>query len=260
MQEEKQNGYYQNILLFVLSLSVVYFATFANIDKKASEKIDYSFNQAINVFATAKALNAVISLVQGTEVGPPGVTITVGEILDPINDLVERFSWVMLASLASLGIQKILLNIVTCKGFDVLLILSLIVSNIIFLYRYEKYKNIRKYVFKFTILLLFVRFSMPLMAVVNDFVYNNFVQGQYSVTKAEKEIDVTTEKIGNFDDSKSSFFSIGYYKKKMIEFEKLASDASDNIVNLIIIFIFQTMFFPLVFIFLLYKIFGMIFR
>ena len=64
MQGEKQNGYYQNILLFVLSLSVVYFATFVNIDKKASEKIDYSFNQAINVFATAKALNAVISLVQ----------------------------------------------------------------------------------------------------------------------------------------------------------------------------------------------------
>ena len=38
-----------------------------------------------------------------------GVTLSIGELLDPFNDMVERFSWVMLLTSVSLGIQKILL-------------------------------------------------------------------------------------------------------------------------------------------------------
>src|SRR5660397_82253 len=107
-------NHWSKILVFIMSLFIVYWATFATINENANIRLDSSFKQALAVFATAKGLNAVISLVQGTEVGPPGVTISIGEILDPINDLVERFSWIMLASLTSLGIQKIMMNIVTC--------------------------------------------------------------------------------------------------------------------------------------------------
>ena len=32
------------------------------------------------------------------------------KVLDPINDLAERFSWVMLVNTASLGIQRILME------------------------------------------------------------------------------------------------------------------------------------------------------
>jgi hypothetical protein len=67
------------------------------------------------VFAVARTLNGVISAAQGTEValepGGVGVVLSVGEILDPINDLIERFSAVMLIAASSLGLQALLLNI-----------------------------------------------------------------------------------------------------------------------------------------------------
>lgn len=52
--------------------------------------------RAAYTFALVRGLNGVIALIQGTEVvvspAGMGLTLTVGEILDPINDLAERFS------------------------------------------------------------------------------------------------------------------------------------------------------------------------
>jgi len=245
--------YYLNVGILVLSILVVYFATFAKLDSEANSRIDASFQQALGVFATAKALNGVISLVQGTEIGPPGVTISIGEILDPINDLVERFSWIMLASLTSLGIQKIFMNIVVYDGFTILLVCSLLILNILYLFRLEKYTKSKNIFFKFIILLIFLRFSIPFMAMSNEFVYVNFIQQEYSIEKSQKVIEEARDDIGKFDDKKASYFSTDYYKQKMVEFKKQASTAGDHIVDLIIIFIFQTMLFPIFFLFILYK-------
>jgi len=242
-------------LVFLLSVLVVYFATFAKLDSEANHTIDSSFKQALGVFATVKALNGVISLVQGTEVGPPGVTISIGEILDPINDLVERFSWIMLASLTSLGIQKILMNIVVFNGFEILLIISLIISNILLFFKPKKYLKGKMIFFKFTILLIFLRFSMPFMAMSNEYVYINFVKPNYNIEKSEKIITNAKNDISTFDGKKASYFSTDYYKNKISEFRLTASEASNHIVDLVIVFIFQTMLFPIVFLLFLYKLF-----
>lgn len=65
-------------------------------------------------FATARTLNAVISVVQGTQVelqpGGVGMTFTPGQVLDPINDLVEQFSLLMLAASVSFGVQLALIK------------------------------------------------------------------------------------------------------------------------------------------------------
>ena len=70
------------------------------------------------------------SVIQDTEIAfspaGVGVTLAVGEILDPINDLIERFSFVMLVSTASLGIQKILLEVGIWFGFRLLLTFSML--------------------------------------------------------------------------------------------------------------------------------------
>lgn len=245
--------YWINGIVFILSIFVIYSATFAKVDSTAKSRIESSFNQALGVFATAKALNGVISLVQGTEIGPPGVTISIGEILDPINDLVERFSWIMLASLSSLGIQKIFMNIVGYDSFTLVLVFSILVSNILYLIRLKKYKKSRNLFLKFTILLVFLRFSIPLMALSSEFVYVNFVQQDYSIEKSQKVIKEAQHDISKFDDKNASYFSTKYYKNKMIEFEKIATDAGNHIVDLIIVFIFQTMLFPLIFLFILYR-------
>ena len=240
-------------VVLLCSLFVVYLTTFAKLDANANSRIDSSFKQALGVFATTKALNGIISLVQGTEVGPPGVTISIGEILDPINDLVERFSWIMLASLTSLGIQKILMNIVVFNAFEILLIFSLIVSNILLIFKSKEYTKSKNIFFKFTILLIFLRFSIPFMAMSNEYVYINFIQNDYNIEQSQKVLISAKNDISKFDDKKASYFSTDYYKNKMQEFEAVASDAADHIVDLIIVFVFQTMLFPIIFLFFLYK-------
>jgi len=245
--------YYSRFLVLMVSILIIYFASFANINENTSARLDSSFKQALGVFATAKALNGVISLVQGTEVGPPGVTISIGEILDPINDLVERFSWIMLASLTSLGIQKILMNLVSFNGFDILLVCSLIVANILYFLKLEEYKKEKRLFYKLTILFIFLRFSISLMSVANEYVYINFIQQDYNIEISQNMVKNAKIGISKFDEKDSSFFSTDYYKEKMLEFKKLSSEAGDHIVDLIIIFIFQTMLFPLFFLFMLYK-------
>ncbi len=73
--------------------------------------------RALITAALARGLNGVISVAQGTEIAVQpigvGVTITAGQILDPLNDLVERFSWLALVASASLGTQLLLTEIAT---------------------------------------------------------------------------------------------------------------------------------------------------
>jgi len=77
----------------------------------------------------ARGFNAVVSVFQESEVqlepAGVGVSLALGQALDPINDLVERFSWVMLASLTSLGIQKFLIEITPFLSIQILLLLAL---------------------------------------------------------------------------------------------------------------------------------------
>ena len=85
------------------------------LDRQASTRADALLTRALTTYAVARSLNGVISVAQGTEIAVQpvgvGVTITAGEILDPLNDLIERFSWLVLVACASLGVQLVLTDI-----------------------------------------------------------------------------------------------------------------------------------------------------
>ena len=106
------NTQWNKILIVLLSSIIIFIAFSYTLDVKGKELVDESFTQSVLVFGSAKALNAVISLAQGTELDLPFLTVAIGEVLDPINDLIEQFSLVMLASMVSLGVQKIMMNFV----------------------------------------------------------------------------------------------------------------------------------------------------
>ncbi|MEJ2087578.1 MAG: hypothetical protein P8Y69_03700 [Gammaproteobacteria bacterium] len=87
------------------------------LEQTADSRLSATLQRALVTAAVARGLNAVISVAQGTELAVQpigvGITITAGEILDPLNDLVERFSWLALVASASLGTQLLLTQIVT---------------------------------------------------------------------------------------------------------------------------------------------------
>jgi hypothetical protein len=245
--------YWNRLLIVAVSLLALLLAFSGSLDQKGRGIVDDSFKQALVVFGTARALNAVISVVQGTEVGPPGVTIAIGEVLDPVNDLVERFSWVMLASITSLGIQTIFMNIVTDGFFNYLLLLIVTGYNLWLFFRFTGDEKPRNLFFRFTVVMIFLRFSIPLMSIAGDLTYTHFVERQYNIVELDKGITTISDDIGEFKSSSLSLFDSDYYTEQIERFKHQANLAGDQIIGLIIAFIFQTVVFPLLFLFLLYK-------
>ena len=83
-------------------------------DRLAADANQQNLERSLLAYTAARGLNAIISVAQGTEVAVQpigvGVTITIGEALDPLNDLIERFSWVVLLATISLGAQALLID------------------------------------------------------------------------------------------------------------------------------------------------------
>jgi len=86
--------------------------------------LEENLARAAALFATARALNAAISVAQSAEVsagvGVQG-TVSPGQALDPVNDLVERFSSVMLTATVALSGTLLLVQAGDLWGLSVLL-------------------------------------------------------------------------------------------------------------------------------------------
>lgn len=252
------------ISILILSIFIIFASSSVVVNESAKDVIDKSFNQALIVFGSAKALNAVISLAQGTEINLPFVVVAVGEVLDPINDLVEQFSLIMLASLVSLGIQKILLNFVSNDFFNLTFIISILVFNIFLFLKFKNIESIKNMALKLTLILLFLRFSIPFIAYLNEYSYDYFIKPQYNIEQLNETILNTKDEISKInlesvEEKESGFFEkfrqkfdMTFYEKKVDEYKDAVDSSSDNIVDLIIVFIFQTILLPLFYLFVFY--------
>jgi len=93
------------LLVGLLVLFGLLAATLGNFPALAAGQLDEAAERALQAFAVARGINAVISVIQDVEIGFTfglAATLSPGEILDPVNDLVERFSLAMLVASALL--------------------------------------------------------------------------------------------------------------------------------------------------------------
>jgi len=170
---EKRKKFILSVLLIFLFLilrvapsEVPYF------DRKGDEYFKIATEEAVAIYAVARITNAVVSVAKETEmeISPFGVGITVhvGQLLDPLDDATERLSAVLTMSIAILGIMKIskeILQVYTFKLISYLLIL-LIPGLWIKLLR-----NFSRTLLNIVIILLAVRFALPVCGIINDFLY-----------------------------------------------------------------------------------------
>ncbi len=129
----------------------------------------------LTVYALARGLNALISVVQGTELAIEpmgvGVTLTPGQILDPLNDLIEQVSLILLIASASIGIQKILLSAGDVEIFRGLLILLIIITLAVMLIRGSNL-SLQKNLLRGVIILSVLRLAVPVTALAANQMQN----------------------------------------------------------------------------------------
>ncbi|MBN4080118.1 hypothetical protein JYT31_00485 [Beggiatoa alba] len=263
------------LLLSVLFLLVITIAYTHTLDTSGKQQIDKAFNRALITFGISKALNGVISVIQGTEVAIQpvgiGINLTPGQILDPVNDLIERFSWVMLASTTSLGIQKIFLDMSNWPVFNYFFISIIFLTLILLFIPENKSTAFRTFFIRFALILIVLRFIVPIASLTNELIYQIFLQKNYSTSSLV--LKSTTQKIDTLnlngqsiqpDIKKKSVWESArafyYSTSEMLDinhriqkYKQAAAETTRHTINLIVVFIFQTIIVPLLFFLILFS-------
>jgi hypothetical protein len=270
------------VLLLVAALSMT-----SIVDQRAEAEYEKLFQRALITFALARTINGVISVVQGTEIALQpagvGVTLTPGEILDPVNDLIERFSWIMMGATVSLGIQNVMLDI-SAWWLIQSLIMVLCAWVILRLWYPGKASEgagwqISGMLLKRALLvLLFVRFAVPVMLIANDFLYQQFLESRYEasaqiITEAGdelKQLSVEAEAEGteagesgildSISQAWSNTFDSLDMSGKLDRMQARASEVVEHLVQLSVVFILQTGLLPIAFLWIFLQIFKRLFR
>ena len=168
---KESNFLLKRLLLIFFILIMVLLSWTGTIDKASEKFVDSSLKQAAIVYGTARAINATVSVLQTVSI--PGLGLGVGQALDPLNSIVERFSTIMEISIGSLVIQKILIEITTNYLFNILLTfsaLSVVISIII-----NKYYFIKPFA-KIFLTLAFLRFMIVVSLAANGIISNEFIK------------------------------------------------------------------------------------
>lgn len=179
----------------LLVLFVVVCSWYRPITQLAAESVDAGLQRSLISFASARALNGVISVLQGTEVAVHpmgfGVSLSIGEILDPINDLVESLSSVMLMASVAFGIQKLLLTIGSNWTVSALVTAVALLWCLLFVRR-----SAPPWLGSLMLALLFVRFVMPATMIGSAYVFEQFAADEYQQSQAA--LDSTSTKLKAF--------------------------------------------------------------
>jgi hypothetical protein len=262
----------QKAILSVILILLAFLTPGTRLNEKALQIHEASFERAISAFAIAKGLNAVISLIQGTELNASpagvGVTVAVGEILDPMNDLIERFSWIMLVASVSLGIQKLLLSLGGLLYLQITLFALIVMILGILWYKPLQNTITLSMTLRLAVILLILRFGAFFFIYAESMIYTTLLEQEYNTatqtltrTQAELENIATQndEKIMK-DESWLDSLNNSYGKvKELIDIKMqlqslqiLFDNAQKEVISLIAIFVVLTILLPLLFIWILF--------
>ncbi len=241
------------------------------IDTHAESYYDKSIKRSLYAYAIARGFNAIISFMQEVKFNVV-LTIPFGQVLDPVNDLIERFSLVILISTISLGIQKILMEIGAWLGFKVILAISLFVLSIALWLPDPHKPRYMSLGYKMVIIAIFIRFCIPVLGMATNKTYDLFLEEKTEhATAALEEYKAEMETVqlsamelsegrelnngsqavpsGMWDKVKGMYKSASSHddiKAKLEEIKKTVAEAIEFFVNLIIVFILETVVIPLV--------------
>jgi hypothetical protein len=276
-------------LLAGLLLLVVSISSLTSVDRYAEGEYEALFQRAFITFALARTLNGVISAVQGTELALQpagvGVTLTPGEVLDPVNDLVERFSWIMLGATISLGIQQVMLEVGQWWGVRVLVALL----GLAWLWLRlrppasgadGRNQGVERTLLRVLVVVLFIRFAVPVAIIANEALYHLFLEAKYLESTqvietagadleppdgvdAATAADPSAEEPGLLESLGRGFGSTREalnFRQRLESIRERAADLIEHLIQLSVVFVLQTGILPIVFLWIFLQLFKQLFR
>ena len=250
----------------------------------ADEVTDRYFEDTITkagvTYGACAVINSTVSMVKESELElqPAGVglSLSVGQVLDPVDDLVERLSDLLITAIMSLGLLKVLHEIFifispVIVSYILFILLILNITGTDFLHKF------RSVLLKVMLIIIAVRFFLPVSALANKYLFDSFFE--YKIEEIEGKLkiyDTGVQRSQNFTipESQGIFDTISsgsaIIKNKAVQmsdtfmlFMRNIKDITKNLLNLTILyfsrFMFQVVILPLAAYFLLIKMINALF-
>lgn len=270
------------LLLSLVIVCTLWLTHSRSLDEWGLQATEAGFSRALLTFGISRALNGVISVVQGTEVAVEpvgiGMTFTPGQILDPVNDLVERFSTLVLVAGTAFGVQRVALEALSGTVFNLIVSASLVLVMLLIWYPKKQgggfessLQQSRNLIVKSAILLVILRFSVPVLAIGGELFYSTFLEQQFteSTAKLQQTSDDLSELKADVDASQTQAESGSFLQglkqlgesvsksldveQHLEDFNRAAESVSEHALRLMVVFVFQTLVLPIASIWLTLK-------
>jgi hypothetical protein len=250
------------------------------LDSTADSYFQNSITKAGISYGVCRVINATVSVIKESslELEPAGIglSLAIGQIVDPINDMVERLSNVLVMSITSLGVQELAYEISITLVPPILAVFLFILSILVW-FKSERVLKLQRVLMGALIAASIARFCLPLSSMANEFLQRTFfddkiIEANDKLTSSTADLDTLKEVqlpkydgvIGTIENSAS------YLKEKSMNFKRAIKITIDNkgiiIENLLKltflyfgIFMIQVVILPLLIFWLLVKIVNALF-
>ena len=268
-------GALMSIALFLLSGFEVPF-----LDNHAGSYFEKSIARGALAYGSCRAVNASVSVIKESNVHlePAGVglSLAIGQVLDPVDDMAERLSDVLVTALVSLGLQKL--------SYEILIVLAPIVLGVtlaffsmLLIFKQERALRLRRVAAQFMVLIVVARFCVPLASLANGWLSASYFEPRIEEARAgialasselEKLKDLSLPEVDGIKGTIEN--STSFLKEKAGDFKAALTstmDQSGELVSHLLsltflyvgVFAVQVVLLPLLTIWLLMKLMGALF-
>lgn len=251
------------------------------IEKKSDQYFIDAIKKAGLAYATCRLVNASVSVLKDSrlELEPAGVgvSLALGQVLDPIDDMTERLSDLLVIAITALGVQKLVYEITQGPVLIFLSVLMILLSVCIWIDG-RTAKGGRQLILGLILIAALLRMTLPLSALVNAWVQQSYFDDRIARATTELKLglkdldelnDMTLPDIEGIKGTLEN--SARFLKEKSKALQSALSDVSGNmgliIENLLTltflytgIFCIQVLCLPLLTFWLLYRISRIVFE
>ena len=247
------------LVVLALLLALVWIRPLDSVAEKYTES---GLKRAFITFATARALNAAISVLQSASVNfqvGAGASLQLGAVLDPLDDLVEQFSALMLAATLSFATQRLLIEVSGALPVSILLTALFLAWAGLDL----RDRSLPRWLPKLALGLLCLRLAVPVAALGSELTYRLLLANKYETSQAQiksaelpevavKADETLIEKINRW---RTQSTDIG---KKIEVLQSKVDGWAEHLVRLAAVFIVQIVVLPSLFLWAMLRLYRML--
>ncbi len=261
----------KTIQISLLLLSMVLFISVSTasgtFQSVSNDYLTDTLKKASLAFAGARTINALVSVAQKIETGGSVKLLGTGgsaafapfEWLDPVNDLVERFSLIMLASCVAVGILLFLNHALPWLSLAVLLPTAALLLLSAVGIRTSGLSSGRRTFrtgYKLLVITAITAAMIPLMTAVDYLTYSFFLEDTYE--SAVVSMETVQHSLAPLQEEKGMMDRIEALQQQAGSLKARAEGIINHILDLIIVFLVQTILLPLFVFWLLIKLMSRI--